>query len=166
MTTVRLNYYGTSKGRHFFMYGFVFFGLLGLMEGFLLHDVKLQFYMYTYFPARMKAFDRFEEAKTAYIQAKLEKAGYQGSVDSFQEFKRLLFNLINDPAAVKARQEKALAELKKKLEAEKREDERLTRSLTSLEQQMDQYEVKQRQVNAEMFKQIRVLEKEEAERKQ
>ena len=147
------------------MYGFIFFGLLGYLEGLLLHHAKVQFYMYTYFPARMKKFDHYQKLKQDYIQKKLEEVGYRGQVDSFGEFKRLLYNLINKPEKAKQKEEEALNKLKKKLDEEKIEDDRISQSLSLLEQQMEKEELKQRKQKAVVYQELKTLEKEKSQEK-
>lgn len=161
MTTVRVKFNSVSRPLHFFIYGFILFGSIGLIEGALIHHKIFQFYAYTLWPARMKRFDEYQEGKQAYIESKLTSFEYDKKPETIDDAKRMIFNAINKPKQQKANEQAAINAISHQETVKNAEDQKLQVTLQGIEQQMTDQVIADRLKKTEEFQAMRKLANEE-----
>ena len=78
----------------------------------LLHSVKVQFFMYSFYPSHMFAFDEFHRRKRIRQLIRRKSLDYEDGINNLEDLKRVVFNLIAAPER-KEEEERELIETTK-----------------------------------------------------
>jgi len=97
------------------LYGFYLFGLIGFGNSLLLHSVKLQFFMYTFFPDYMFAFDDFHRRKRIRELYWMKRLDFEEGINSLEDVRRVVYNFVFSPEQKEEEERELFEQTKEKL---------------------------------------------------
>lgn len=104
-----------KRKHHYFLYGFYLFGFIGFGNSMLLHSVKLQFFMYCFYPSSMFSFDEFHRRKRIRQLYRRKRLDYEDGINNLEDLRRVVYNLIYAPERKEEEERELIQQTKEKL---------------------------------------------------